>query len=203
MTEPKRLAFLRHGVTSWNREGRIQGHTDIPLDEAARDHLDRLALPPGWEGAAFHASPLRRAVETAERLGRGRAVRTDPRLMEMDWGRWEGCRGADLRADPASGYRDLEHWGWDFRPPGGESPADLRDRLQGWLRDRAGDAPAVLLAVTHVGVIRTVLALGWGWDFRGPPPLDIKRDRLYAVTLEADGRIRAACGPEGIRLPCA
>jgi len=203
MTEPKRLAFLRHGVTAWNREGRIQGHTDIPLDDAGRDHLDRLALPSGWEDAALHASPLRRAVETAERLGHGRIVCADPRLMEMDWGDWEGCRGADLRADPTSGYRDLEEWGWDFRPPGGESPADLRDRLQGWLRDRAGDDTPVLLAVTHVGMIRTVLALGWGWDFLGPPPLDIKRDRLYAVTLEADGRIRAACGPEGIRLPCA
>lgn len=203
MTEPKRLAFLRHGVTAWNRQGRIQGHTDIPLDEDGRRHLDRLALPPGWEDAALHASPLLRTRETAERLGRGRAVRTDPRLMEMNWGVWEGLRGIDLRADPASGYRDVEHWGWDFRPPDGESPADLSDRLQGWLAEVASDDATRHVAVTHVGVIRVVLALGWGWDFLGPPPLAVKRDRLYAVTLAVDGSIRAACGAEGIRLSCA
>ncbi|MBP2231533.1 putative phosphoglycerate mutase [Azospirillum agricola] len=203
MTEPKRLAFLRHGVTAWNREGLIQGHTDIPLDAEGRAHLGRLALPPGWGEATLHASPLDRARETAELLGRDRPVRTDPRLMEMNWGDWEGCRGVDLRADPASGYRDLEHWGWDFRPPGGESPAELRQRLQGWLADVARSTGPDHLAVVHVGVIRVVLALGWGWDFLGPPPLAIKRDRLYAVTLAADGSIRAACGPEGIRLSCA
>ncbi len=202
MSSPKRLAFLRHGVTAWNRLGRIQGRTDIPLDAEGRAHLDRLALPAGWENATLHASPLLRTRETAERLGRGRPVRTDPRLIEMDWGAWEGLRGVDLRADPASGYRDLERWGWDFRPPGGESPADVRDRLRGWLRDLAGDPAPVHLAVVHVGVIRVALALGWDWGFVGPPPLAVKRDRLYAVTLTADGAIRPAA-PEGIRLPCA
>lgn len=203
MSDVKRLAFLRHGVTAWNRQGRIQGHTDIPLDAVGRAHLDQFALPADWAEATLHASPLLRTRETAERLGRGRPVRTDARLMEMNWGDWEGKRGVDLRADPASGYRDLEQWGWDFRPPGGESPADLRDRLRGWLRERAADADPAHLAVVHVGVIRVVLALGWDWNFLGPPPLAIKRDRLYAVTLAADGGIRAACGPEGIRLPCA
>ena len=115
-----RLAFLRHGITAWNRESRIQGRTDIPLDPEGRDRLARLTLPAEWRDAILHASPLSRAIETARILGNGRPVHTDPRLIEMDWGAWEGQRGHDLRADPASGYRDLEHWGWDFRPPGGE-----------------------------------------------------------------------------------
>ncbi|PWC32687.1 histidine phosphatase family protein [Azospirillum sp. TSO35-2] len=208
-----RLAFLRHGVTGWNREGRIQGRTDIPLDGEGRQRLARLTLPDGWRDAVLHASPLSRAVETAERLGGARPVRRDARLIEMDWGAWEGLRGVDLRADPASGYRDLEDWGWDFRPPGGESPADVRDRLTGWLAELAGGGvvpspgagegqPQPHLVVTHVGVMRVALALAWGWDFRGPPPLLVKRDRLYAMTLAADGTLRPAGGVEGERLPC-
>ncbi|BAI76323.1 phosphoglycerate mutase (plasmid) [Azospirillum sp. B510] len=193
-----RLAFLRHGVTGWNREGRIQGRTDIPLDPEGRDRLARLSLPPDWRDATLHASPLSRAVETAALLGNGRPVHTDPRLVEMDWGAWEGLRGIELRADPASGYRDLEEWGWDFRPPGGESPADVRTRLASWLRARK--ISDTHLVVTHIGVIRVALALAWGWEFRGPPPVPVKRHRLYAMTLAADGTLRPAGPREGEHL---
>ncbi|MBY6264025.1 histidine phosphatase family protein [Azospirillum sp. 412522] len=206
-----RLAFLRHGVTGWNREGRIQGRTDIPLDPEGRDRLAGLSLPPDWRDATLHASPLSRAVETATLLVPGRPVHTDPRLIEMDWGAWEGLRGIDLRADPASGYRDLEHWGWDFRPPDGESPADVRERLTGWLKDLLplppqhqsplpGGERETHLVVTHIGVIRVALALAWGWDFRGPPPVPVKRNRLYAMTLAAEGTLRPTGSKEGLRL---
>ena len=240
-----RLAFLRHGITAWNREGRIQGRTDIPLDPEGRDRLARLTLPPDWRDATLHASPLSRAIETARILGNDRPVHPDPRLIEMDWGGWEGQRGHDLRADPASGYRDLEHWGWDFRPPGGESPADVRERLTGWLTEHQSPLPPqhqsplppgervrvrgthgedsrdshathpphpaplpggerevqhTHLIVTHIGVIRVALALAWGWDFRGPPPVPVKRDRLYAMALADDGTLRPAGPREGQRL---
>lgn len=198
-----RLAFLRHGITAWNREGRIQGRTDIPLAPESRDHLAAQTLPPDWRDAALHASPLSRAVETAQLLGNGRPVHTDPRLIEMDWGAWEGRHGRDLRADPASGYRDLEHWGWDFRPPGGESPADVRERLTGWLKELQSPPPHLVvthLVVTHIGVMRVALALAWGWDFRGPPPVPVKRNRLYAMALAADGTLRPAGPREGERL---
>lgn len=193
-----RLAFLRHGITAWNREGRIQGRTDIPLAPESREQLAALTLPPDWRDAALHASPLSRAVETATLLGKGRPVHTDPRLIEMDWGAWEGRHGRDLRADPASGYRDLEEWGWDFRPPNGESPADLRERLTGWLKELQSPLPHLI--VTHIGVMRVALALAWGWDFRGPPPVPVKRNRLYAMTLDADGTLRPAGPREGERL---
>ena len=221
-----RLAFLRHGITGWNREGRIQGRTDIPLDAEGRERLSSLTLPEDWRDATLHASPLSRAVETARLLGNGRPVHTDARLIEMDWGAWEGLRGLDLRADPASGYRDIEDWGWDFRPPGGESPADLRDRLTGWLASLSTQQESPLppgervrvrgahwedsrdshalhpphIVVTHIGVMRVALALAWGWDFRGPPPVPVKRDRLYTMTLTDDGTLRPAGNREGERL---
>jgi probable phosphoglycerate mutase len=173
-----RLALLRHFPTAWNREGRLQGRTDLPLDPEARAALAGLALPAAWAGADLVASPLSRAAETAAILA-GRAPRTDPALIEMHWGAWEGARGADLRADPASGWRDLEHWGWDWRPPGGESPAEVRARLLPFLAGLRHDT----VAVTHIGVIRTVLAMAHGWNFNGPPPFRVKRGRLFAVAF--------------------
>lgn len=176
-----RLALLRHGHTAWNRAGRIQGRTDIPLDDAAREHLSALCLPDGWDTADLVASPLSRAMETAQ-LVTGRAARCEPALMEMDWGRWEGAQGRKLKADPASGFRDIEDWGWDYCPPGGERPADLRDRLKPWVSALERDT----IAVCHIGVMRVLMAMATGWDFDGEAPFAIKRDRLFVLHVEAD-----------------
>ncbi|MFC3614424.1 histidine phosphatase family protein [Lutimaribacter marinistellae] len=175
----RRLALLRHGHTAWNRAGRIQGRSDIPLDDDARLQLTGLALPAPWDAAELWASPLLRAVETAE-LVAGRAPRTDPALIEMNWGAWEGQRGTDLIAEPGSGYRHIEDWGWSYRPPGGECPSELWDRLAPWVEGLAGDS----VAVCHIGIMRVILARAWGWDFDGPAPFKVKRNRLYVVDLD-------------------
>lgn len=187
-----RLALLRHGHTAWNRAGRIQGSSDVPLDDTARAELASLALPAPWDGAALWSSPLVRAVDTARLVARTEP-RTDADLTEMNWGDWEGRCGVDLLADPALGYRHIEDWGWDYRPPGGESPGDLRTRLLRWLERLDGDA----VAVCHIGVMRVLLALAHGWDFSGPAPFRIKRNRLFVLHL--DGR-RLRPEPEPVRL---
>jgi len=186
-----RLALLRHGHTAWNRAGRIQGRSDIPLDEEARAQLSDLRLPPPWDAADLWSSPLSRATETAQ-LVTGRVPRTDPALTEMDWGDWEGKRGRDLITDPDSDYRHIEDWGWDYRPPGGEGPAELWARLEPWLAALQTDA----VAVCHIGIMRVILARAWGWDFAGPAPFRIKRNRLYVVDLD-----RMQPEPEPVRLP--
>ena len=174
-----RLALLRHGHTAWNRAGRIQGRSDIPLDAPARAALARRRLPAPWDAAALWSSPLARAVETAEHVA-GRAPRTDPALTEMHWGAWEGLRAADLHAEAGSGFRHVEHWGWDFTPPGGESPRVVAARLRPWAEALREDS----VAVCHIGVMRVLLACATGWDFDGPAPFAIKRDRLYVLTLD-------------------
>tara|TARA_R110002033_G_scaffold48017_3_gene93681 strand:- start:690 stop:1271 length:582 start_codon:yes stop_codon:yes gene_type:complete len=173
-----RLALLRHGHTAWNRAHRIQGRTDIPLDDQAVADLSALRLPAPWDSAALWSSPLQRAAHTAE-LVAGRMPRTDPALMEMDWGDWEGQHGSDLRADPASGFRDIEDWGWDYAPPGGESPAHLRARLIPWAEALSRDS----VAVCHIGVMRVLLAQATGWGFDGPAPFAVKRNRLFIINI--------------------
>jgi probable phosphoglycerate mutase len=94
------LLLVRHGETDWNAAGRLQGHTDRPLNEygrrQARELADRLA---GDGIAAVYASDLSRARETAEIIGArlGLEVVVDPDLREKDWGSWEGLT-ADERA---------------------------------------------------------------------------------------------------------
>lgn len=187
-----RLALLRHGHTAWNRAGRIQGRTDIPLDDTAKTDLAKLALPASWSGAELYASPLLRAAETAEIVA-GRPAQTAPALIEMAWGRWEGQFGAEMRADPNSGYRDIETWGWDYTPPDGEPPAALRDRLLPWVSGLTSDS----LVVSHIGVMRVLLAIATGWQFKGPAPFQIKRNRLYVVDISPD---RWQLHPDPVRL---
>ena len=173
-----RVALLRHGHTAWNRAGRIQGRSDIPLDPGAEVEHDDLCLPPPWNEAQLCSSPLRRARQTAQRVG-GRDPEIIDALIEMNWGDWEGGHGTDLIADPASGYRHIEDWGWSFRPPGGESPEEVWARLAPWLETLTEDT----VAVCHIGVMRILLAKATGWDFDGPAPFRIKRRRLYMLTV--------------------
>ena len=89
-----RLALLRHGHTAWNRAGRIQGRSDIPLDDEARAGLAALQLPPPWDRTDLWSSSLERAAETAK-LVSGRTPKTAPALIEMNWGDWEGQHGTE------------------------------------------------------------------------------------------------------------
>jgi len=187
-----RLALLRHGHTPWNRAGRIQGRSDIPLDDAAKADLSKLRLPAPWDEAGLWCSPLLRAVETA-RAVTDREPSTDPALTEMNWGDWEGARGEELIADPDSGYRHIEHWGWDYRPPHGETPREVWDRLHPWLAALDRDS----VAVCHIGIMRVLLARAHGWDFDGPAPFKVKRNRLFVISLDG-GRLSPE--PDPVRL---
>lgn len=187
-----RLALLRHGHTHWNRAGRIQGATDIPLDDDARADLAQYSLPAPWVKAELWSSPLERATETA-RLVAGRDPRVDQALTEMNWGAWEGKRGVDLLEIPDSGFRHIEDWGWDYHAPDGESPTDLWARLQPWVNGLDRDA----VAVCHIGIMRILLARAHGWDFDGPAPFRIKRNRLFVITIDGDSLTPE---PEPVRL---
>src|SRR3546814_14767208 len=92
----------------------------------------------------------------------------ESRLVETDWGAWEGRTLAELRADLGAGMAANEARGLDFRPPGGESPRDVQDRLRPLLAELA-DAGEDVVAVTHTGVLRALYALASGWAMRGKP----------------------------------
>lgn len=175
------VALLRHAETAWNAEGRIQGQTDVPLSDAGRAAVRATKLPAACRGMRVVTSPLLRCVETAALLGFPNAPR-EPRLMEMDWGAWQGGLLKDLRESLGQSFRENEDRGLDFRPPGGESPRDVMRRASAWLKEQREPT----LAITHRGVIRVVLAAATGWDMLGRPPA--KLDRAAVQLFEVDGR---------------
>lgn len=176
-----RVILARHGETPWNAEGRYQGQTDIPLSATgqaqARALGERLRDTPISRAVA---SPLSRAQTTAQlALGAQRAglLRTEPGLIEIGHGTWEGKLAAEIDAmDPAlfSAWRNAPD---TVRMPGGESMAEVDTRS--WAAfARACDgleAGDTLLVVAHDAVNRAILCRVLGlplsrlWAFRQAP----------------------------------
>jgi probable phosphoglycerate mutase len=167
------VLLIRHGPTEWNASGRIQGRADPSLSAHGRAEVARWRLPPDWSAARLLSSPLRRARETAELLT-GRTPAIEHRLIEMDWGRFQGRRLAELRDAAPAAMAANEARGLDFRPPGGESPREVCARLQALLAELAEDGQPVV-AVCHKGVIRATLVLATGWDMQRRPPVRLGR----------------------------
>ena len=173
-----RVALLRHADTAWSREGRIQGRTDIDLLPGAPVP----SLAQTCQGMRIVTSPLKRCTRTAALLGAPDAPR-ELRLVEMDWGQWEGETIKGLREKLGNAMLENEARGLDFRPPGGESPRMVGERVASWLRE----VNAPTLAITHRGVIRAVLARATGWDMRGKPPFKLDWSAAH-VFLVQDGK---------------
>lgn len=180
------LLMLRHGPTAWNEAGRIQGRSDQPLSEAGRAAVAAWMLPPEATGARWLSSPLARARETAAILHDG-AIAVEPRLIETDWGAWEGRTLAALRAELGEAMAANEARGLDFRPAGGESPRDVQDRLRPLLAELAEDSNTVV-AVSHKGVLRALYALASGWDLRGRPETKLQDGCAHLFALGPGGR---------------
>jgi broad specificity phosphatase PhoE len=125
------LLLIRHGETLWNREGRIQGTSDIELSETGIRQAEKLAwsLRDAAIGAV-HASPLKRAYRTAEIVNRyhGKIIAVHPGLMEMNQGDFEGLSFRELMAREKE---FLKRWAADpasVRMPNGETLAELQER---------------------------------------------------------------------------
>ncbi|MEM0988693.1 MAG: histidine phosphatase family protein [Pseudomonadota bacterium] len=177
------IAIIRHYPTHWNGAQRLQGQTDVPLTDEARETLRGLRMPAPWNTARLIASPLSRAHETAQILAEGRAVTTDARLVEISWGEWEGQTAYKLLKDPASGFRPTHEWGPDTKAPGGESSREAWDRLRPALIDIATDpTPAVL--VLHKALMRLILNRANDGSTEVP---EVKRGRLYPMVLRPSG----------------
>lgn len=188
------IALVRHGVTDWNARGLIQGQTDIPLSAAGAEKLrqTRTQIAAEFLRARWFTSPLARARQTAALLNPGAAATVHDKLMEANWGDFEGLRRDDLAARiRALGITPRR--GLDFRPPGGESPREVRRRLARWFTE-AAKSPAPAVAVTHKGVLRSALSLACDWDmaadFDATFGVTVRWDAPHVFGVGRDGRVR-------------
>lgn len=176
-----RFALVRHGPTAWNAEGRIQGQLDMPMSEEGRTKMAALAPPKGFEEVRAFSSPLSRARETAKLLGYPSPT-IDVRLLEHDWGRWQGLTRAEILARDGGDAFERAGRAADFTPAGGERTADLVARVRSFLLD-VGRCEEDAIAITHRGVLRSAYALATGWQMLIPMPdaLDLSKALVIEV----------------------
>jgi broad specificity phosphatase PhoE len=165
------IYYIRHGETSWNAEGRLQGAQDIALNDRgrkqaahagriltgliARDGHDKAALP-------FVSSPLGRARSTMELVRRVLELPADDyslddRLREIGYGVWEGSTLAEMQAADPELYARRLTAKWTLAPEGGETYASVQLRMRDWYDSLLVDT----VAVAHGGTARALMvALG-------------------------------------------
>jgi broad specificity phosphatase PhoE len=127
------LILIRHGETIWNKERRTQGFSDIELTETGLTQARLLSeLLSSRELQAVYSSPLKRAVQTAEKIAdpHGLQVQHLPGLMELNQGDLEGLTFQELRANHSQLLKDWLESPAHLKMPGGESLQELQDR--GW-----------------------------------------------------------------------
>ena len=178
--------FIRHGQTDWNAEGRFQGQNEVDLNETGRKQADRnghkLATLVGTaDGFDFVASPMRRTVETMQRVRRAMNLpvddfRTDARLVEVDFGDWQGKRLVDLEIEMPDVFAARQRDKWNMVPSGegAESYQMLLERMRPWFE--AIDRQTVCVA--HGGILRAIFRMVGGLNDMEAADLVVPQDRI-------------------------
>jgi broad specificity phosphatase PhoE len=181
--------FVRHGETAWNKEGRLQGQADTLITEEGRHQADRnghklkelLGDPEKFD---FVASPMKRTRETMERIRAvlgldPKAYSTDPRLVELSFGDWQGRTYVELEREEPGAYARRIADKWGFVPPGegAESYAMLALRVAPFVRE----LKRPMVCVTHGGVIRSIFVLLGALEPDDASLADTPQDRILRL----------------------
>jgi broad specificity phosphatase PhoE len=183
-----------HGQTEWNRDGRVQGHSDSPLTEYGRHQAVTVAhtLRSHNVGPDTHAivcSPIGRTRETARIIGQElgfdiSTIRSDERLKEVSLGLWEGRTHTEAQASWPDRISGSNRYDWYFRSPDGESYHDVSGRLRAWLDVYAEQDK--LIVVTHGIASRVLRGLYVGLAPEDALQLEVARDAVFQLS---DGRV--------------
>lgn len=167
-----RLIVLRHGETTWNQDTRIQGHTDIDLNDTGRWQAERLAAALADEQlTAVYASDLKRAFNTAAAVARAHGLSVQPHigLRERCFGELEGNTWAEIETrtpEQASLWRSrVPEWS----PQNGESLHVLQQRVLDTLNALASRHMGEHIAlVAHGGVLDIIYRAATGLELQAP-----------------------------------
>jgi len=175
MMDVARLCLVRHGETAWNAERRLQGHLDVPLNDAGRLQAEAAARTLAAQTfAAAYSSDLYRARETATAAARslGLELTIEPELRERHYGDFQGLTYDEARERFPVDYGRFHARDADFAfTGGGESLTAFAARIRRVLSRIASAHPGQqALVVTHGGVLDIAHRLTSG------RPLEAKRD---------------------------
>lgn len=186
-----RICLIRHGETDWNAIKRIQGQTDIPLNETGHAQALAMAFNAGhYDFGAVYSSDLCRACATAEMVAtrRGLEIKKMPQLRERHYGIFQGItadEGAQRYPEAYAHYkaRDLHY---DFET--GESLIDfaqrVTDAVELLVRQHSGQ---IIAAVCHAGVLDIVYRKATGRPLHTPRDFVIPNCALNWFRFDAQG----------------
>jgi len=185
-----RALLIRHGETDWNREARIQGQLNVPLNEMGRAQARRLADRLRGEGIeAAYSSDLIRVYETAEiaLAGSGLSIHKTADLREVSFGAWQGKRWADVEGEfPQEVLHYRQNYG-RYAPPGGESLMALRRRSVAAFQRIIGDHRGQTVALfAHGGPCRAILAEVLGLDVAKARRFGMGNASVHVVEVDGD-----------------
>lgn len=192
--DPTRILAIRHGETAWNRDTRIQGHLDIPLNERGLWQAARLAQALRDEPlAAVYSSDLARARQTAQPVAEAQGLAVIPHtgLRERHFGRFEGKTWAEIEAGwPAQALAWRQRVP-EFAPEGGENLLQLQARVVGTVLELARRHPGEqVVMVAHGGVMDVLYRAATGQHLQAP--------RTWALDNAAINRL--LCTGQGLSL---
>lgn len=161
---------MRHGQTSWNQEGKYQGHSDISLNERGIKQGNLVAKRLANEKiSAIYSSDLLRAQQTAEAIAEyhGLSVITKPEFREINFGIWEGLTYQEIMEDWSEILTAMYSKPGEIGPPQGESFQVVKQRVTRSLQECIAEhQEQTIVLVSHGGTMRVLLcaALGIGLD---------------------------------------
>ena len=169
---PTRVVAIRHGETAWNAVARIQGHTDIPLNERGRRQAVAVAEALAEEGLAHvYASDLSRARDTAAAIAQrtGARLALDTGLRERGFGEFEGHDFEAIRERWPEGAERWRRRDPGFGPAGGETLQGFHERcVQAALRLAAQHPGESIALVAHGGVLDCLYRAATGQSLAAP-----------------------------------
>ena len=152
------LILVRHGRTALNLGHKLQGRIDQPLDEVGQRQAVEIAKVLTDIDRVI-SSPLMRARQTAAALGK--PVDIDQRFVELDYGSFDGLLQSDVPGETWRKWRD----DINFRPPNGETLAELDLRVRQAINELVEDARTKnIVVVSHVSPIKSIVAWSLGSD---------------------------------------
>jgi len=166
------VLLVRHGETDHNKNNIMQGHLDVPLNDAGRAQAKHLArfVAGRYRLDHIYSSPLARAFVTAEIVAAKQTcgITAVAELRELDVGLWQGLTMEEGRMSHPSVWDRLHADTLHTRRPAGESYWDLYQRTTAWLADIVERHPeGCICLATHGGCVRTILA----YAMTAPPEL--------------------------------
>ena len=165
-----RIIFVRHGETEWNKSGKYQGQTDVPLSAKGISQAEQLAKYfPAKEVAAIYASPLKRAFLTAECIGKSfglEPIAVD-NLRELSFGEWEGLTYEEIVSKWPDAMENFLTHPDILKIPGGETFAEVQQRamlaIEKIVKENQGKTAVV---VAHGAVLRTIITAALHMDIK-------------------------------------